>query len=319
MNRIGYGNNIVEDGLVFYLDTSNPQSYDGNSTYWKDISGNNYIGTLTNSPTYNNSNKGYFTFDGINETTNFGNILNIGLNDWTISCWFKINSYTSGIQGIFGKTSYRSYVGRYTFHIENGFLKFFFQPTNYSLYGVSTYVTPYKDNKWHNFIVTMDRDGFLIMYIDSIEIGKVDISSSKNINLTSSTDSLFVGSYASTTGQVPQYFFNGNISLALIYKKSLTPQEVLQNYNTTKNRYIENRQFVIFSTTEVDKINFSEVLETSIDTLRKSIDETKTFVKWEGNEPSFINELTTIEGKYTYEEMLVILSTDEWIINEIIE
>ena len=74
----------------------------------------------------------------------------------------------------------------------------------------------------------------------------------------------------------------------------------------------ETRQFAIFSTTEIDKVDFSLVCETSADTLRKSVDETKTFVKWDGEQPEFVSELTTLEGPYTYTEILEILSTPEW-------
>jgi hypothetical protein len=44
---------------------------------------------------------------------------------------------------------------------------------------------------------------------------------------------------------------------------------------------MENRQYMIFSLTEVDTIDFNEVLQTSAETLRKSNDGTKSFVKWE--------------------------------------
>jgi len=75
----------------------------------------------------------------------------------------------------------------------------------------------------------------------------------------------------------------------------------------------ENREFMIFNVSELNSINFDEVLETSSETVRKSVDETKTFVKWDGNEiPSSIQSLTTSEGPYTYEEILNILSTPEW-------
>jgi hypothetical protein len=75
----------------------------------------------------------------------------------------------------------------------------------------------------------------------------------------------------------------------------------------------ENREFMIFNVSELNTINFNEVLETSIDTVRKSVDETKTFVKWEGTEiPPSVELLTTKEGPYTYEEILIILSTEEW-------
>jgi hypothetical protein len=74
-----------------------------------------------------------------------------------------------------------------------------------------------------------------------------------------------------------------------------------------------NREFMIFNVSELDQIDFTQVLETSIDTVRKSVDETKTFVKWDGETiPSSIEALTTKEGPYTYEEILAILTTPEW-------
>jgi len=75
----------------------------------------------------------------------------------------------------------------------------------------------------------------------------------------------------------------------------------------------EQRQFMIFNVSELPLIDFSQVLETSIDTVRRSVDGTKTFVKWDGNTiPSSVDLLTTKEGPYTYEEILTILSGPEW-------
>ena len=74
----------------------------------------------------------------------------------------------------------------------------------------------------------------------------------------------------------------------------------------------EHREFMIFSVTELDQIDFTQVLETSIDTVRKSVDELKTFVKWDGAMPECVSNLTTKEGPYNYDEILQILSTPEW-------
>lgn len=74
----------------------------------------------------------------------------------------------------------------------------------------------------------------------------------------------------------------------------------------------EHRQYLIFPTAQLHKVDFTQVLETSQDTVRKSVDETKTFVKWEGQPPAFISELTDREGPYTHAEMLAILSTEQW-------
>lgn len=74
----------------------------------------------------------------------------------------------------------------------------------------------------------------------------------------------------------------------------------------------ENREFMIFNVSELPQINFTQVLETSADTVRKSVDGTKTFVKWDGAMPQCVIDLTTSEGPYTYEEILTILATLEW-------
>lgn len=82
----------------------------------------------------------------------------------------------------------------------------------------------------------------------------------------------------------------------------------------------ENRQFAIFSTTELNQIDFTEVLETSAETVRKSTDNSLTFVKWDTETPPpSVQALTTIEGYYTYDEMFNILSTPEWTSPELIE
>jgi hypothetical protein len=75
----------------------------------------------------------------------------------------------------------------------------------------------------------------------------------------------------------------------------------------------ENREFMIFNVSELPQIDFTQVLETSIDTVRKSVDQTKTFVKWDGTIiPDCVLDLLTKEGPYTYNEILTILSTPEW-------
>jgi len=74
----------------------------------------------------------------------------------------------------------------------------------------------------------------------------------------------------------------------------------------------ENREFMIFNVSELPLINFDEVLETSAETVRKSVDGTKTFVKWDNEIPLCVQSLTTKEGPYPYEEILNILLTPEW-------
>ncbi|MDB4396065.1 hypothetical protein N9Z65_00450 [bacterium] len=74
----------------------------------------------------------------------------------------------------------------------------------------------------------------------------------------------------------------------------------------------ESRSYLIFNVSEIDTIDFNLVLETSADTVRKSVDETLTFVKWEGSTPSFVSSLSATQGPYTHTEILSVLSTETW-------
>jgi len=102
------------------------------------------------------------------------------------------------------------------------------------------------------------------------------------------------------------------------------------------------RLFAIFSIDEINKIDFAFVLDTSPDTLRRSVDGSKTLVKWDVPEydptpheevdaeteeirlivperspqhPEFISQLTSLEGIYSHSEILDILNSPEWTID----
>ena len=89
----------------------------------------------------------------------------------------------------------------------------------------------------------------------------------------------------------------------------------------------DNRHYVIFDCTELGTIDFNQVEETSIDTVRKSLDESQTFVKYNfttyysGSSedpvlvetmPSSVAALTTKSQPYSYSEILTILSGPDW-------
>jgi hypothetical protein len=73
------------------------------------------------------------------------------------------------------------------------------------------------------------------------------------------------------------------------------------------------RKYVVFNVTEIEKIDFNEVFETSEETLRKSVDGELTFVKYEGIEtPSSVELLETKQGPFNHYEFLQILDTEVW-------
>jgi hypothetical protein len=72
------------------------------------------------------------------------------------------------------------------------------------------------------------------------------------------------------------------------------------------------KTYCIINSSDVSSVDFDQVLETSADTLRYSVDGTKTFVKYEGDQPSFLSGKT----EYTHAEILEVLATDEWTSDE---
>ena len=82
-------------------------------------------------------------------------------------------------------------------------------------------------------------------------------------------------------------------------------QLLIPPINLTK---IMSRQYVILNLDEIDSVDFDQVMETEASKVRKSVDKSKFFIKFEGDVPSFL------EGKtiYSHSEILAILATDEW-------
>ena len=75
----------------------------------------------------------------------------------------------------------------------------------------------------------------------------------------------------------------------------------------------DHRHWVIIPVTELDNVDFSQVCETSIDTVRKSVDGTETFVKWDVDDmPATVAALATKSETYTHAEILAILATEAW-------
>jgi hypothetical protein len=104
-------NSIVTDGLVFYVDAGNEDSYAGSGTTWTDLVGSNN-GTLTNGPTYDLGNGGSIDFDGSDDYAAFSSSATLvpGSDDYSIVFWAKYNgpaiTSSSVIEGIFQKGLY---------------------------------------------------------------------------------------------------------------------------------------------------------------------------------------------------------------------
>lgn len=64
---------IPSDGLVFFLDAGNTESYSGSGSSWYDLSGNGYHATLVNSPGFTANSGGGIVFNGSNQYATISN------------------------------------------------------------------------------------------------------------------------------------------------------------------------------------------------------------------------------------------------------
>ena len=73
-----------------------------------------------------------------------------------------------------------------------------------------------------------------------------------------------------------------------------------------------NRTYIIITLASYNANQLSELvtnaIQTSVDTLRKSVDGTKALLKWEGDTPEVFDGMTT----YSHSEIRTILRGNDW-------
>lgn len=210
---------VVLDGLVMHLDAGNPASYPGTGTTWTDLSGHGNNATLTNGPTFDSGNGGSIVFDGVNDyaptsTNNFP----LSYFPGTLSGWAKATSLSGVTSWIFAYGTAAQYQSRFIGRLGSTFYAGGYNDDiTYSSVPLDT---------WFNITVTWDGT-YASMYVNgSLVAGPT----AKSWNTVSNVS--YVG--AQTGGAE---FWVGNIAQVLVYNRSLSAGEVLQNYNAHKSRY----------------------------------------------------------------------------------
>jgi hypothetical protein len=213
-SKIVRGPNVVTDGLVFYLDAINPDSYPGSGTIWSDIT--EYSPDITTTATYSS---GYLKYELERSTIGTYSALQ-GDVDCTIECWWRPN--TGGIK----TTCCDSIFGRYDFR--------FFQINNslYTMIGFNNGTRYYQHpsfavsyDQWHH-AVGMRRNNTYIICIDGIQRYSTSYGTGDPLNNTTEPW------YVSQSGHP-----NVDISICKIYDRGITDVEILQNFNSQKSRF----------------------------------------------------------------------------------
>jgi hypothetical protein len=231
--------NIIDDGLVLYLDAGNSASYSGSGITWTDLSGNDNTGTLTNGPTYSSANGGSIVFDGVNDYVSFtSNCYNIPLNgtitELTIDVWvywnsFPLNSideivswWETGTQtysdGFLGVTCTANGGGTNT----NPMIRFGDDWANTG----SSFTASTDVNKWWN-IVAVKTSNNAYVYKNSI------LSATKGSSLSWGFNNVLNIGRQHGAGE----YINARIPNIKLYNRALSPQEIAQNFNALRSRY----------------------------------------------------------------------------------
>ena len=221
---------VISDGLVLYLDATNPRSYSGTGSTWTDLSGYGYNSTLVSSPTFINNKYGQLAFNGSTQyaTVPYTSTL-WNAQAFTLSVWAKkIGTGNAGVSAIMisKDTNYieHSYNGKTLASFRNS------ANTQFTVYGNTSAAY----NEWRHYVVTYDGTQGVLY-----ENGAVTGSTTLAMSVKSTTNPLNIGRWDEGS-----YNFNGCISGAMVYNRALSADEVLQNYNATKYKYILQENIV---------------------------------------------------------------------------
>ena len=219
-----YNPSAVRNGLLICVDPANISSYSGTGFTARGlVSG---IGaTLVNGIGFSSSNSGTFILDGTNDFIN-GDITSNDLSgDLSAEVWFNLSATAGDWVRVIGKGdgSNRSF----GFWYNTPGSVFLYQRYGASGNVGSVYGISIQTNTWYHVIVTSSGS------THKLYLNGVDVQTQTGAGpFFSSSSTLKVGH-----GEIHTYH-NGRIGLYRIYNRALTAQEVLQNYNATKKRYL---------------------------------------------------------------------------------
>jgi hypothetical protein len=207
---------IVTDGLVLYLDAGNTASYPGSGTTWTDLSGNGNNGTLVNGVGYNSDNLGSLVFDGVNDYVSLPSI-NTNSN-FTLNFWTKRTSNTNPT--LFSGNPASGYLQIRNGSSEISLVKSFV--AELGGFGSSTATTL---NLISNITITKSGTTF------SASVNG-DFKNTLTVTETFTTTAPTLG--INTSNSEP---YTGNIYQFLVYNRTLSQQEIQQNFNATRSRF----------------------------------------------------------------------------------
>ena len=235
------GPDIVTDGLIFSVDAANKKSYPGSGTTWYDLSGNGSTATLTNGPTFSSTKHGAIVFDGSNDyiQTNFVYSLPTITTNFTAGVWVNVPTNTSS-DGLTMISNYYSENGSTTIAPFNLAIRGGNASDAGKFYGYSKgdggsfhilYSTSRVDGGGWHYCVYSKNNNLYTVYVDGVS----ENTTTSVLGVTNITHGMTLGNL---NYYLNQGWLSGSIAHLTVHNKALSAAEILQNYNSTKNRFI---------------------------------------------------------------------------------
>ena len=247
--------NIVTEGLIGLYDAGNPESFGGDATQWRDISGSDlhlttFTGVASWAPTYGgaviSNGELHFRSDYLAEEYSWGTQGNY--SQLTVEMWYKSPSTTDRFHlWNFGGSSSE---GNLNMNINDSGAIWVYYEGNGTPYHVKGFSDgEFADNTVRHIVYTYDLNAFnrnspavlgdAHVYMNNVDIGKLANSGTQqfvNVNGATAGQGYF-SIFSGPSGTGYKMKIQSEIYKVAVYTKALTSAEVSQNYNALKYRF----------------------------------------------------------------------------------
>lgn len=225
---ISYNPKIVTNGLILNVDAANTKSYPGTGTSWTGLAGNKAVGAMT-SCTFSSANQGSIVFNGSSSRVYYPSnaAYSFGTGDFTLESFVTLNVATSNKpiaqNDAVGMSQNDKWWISYDATAPGLRLGRHFTATNaYCAWSPAS-------GTWYH-VAAVRSSNLMYFYIDGVSRSVTSQSAMSGVSF--SQNGLTIGSISTP------YYWNGNIANFRMYNKALTANEIIQNYNATKGRFI---------------------------------------------------------------------------------
>ena len=223
---LDHGPKIVTNGLVFSIDAADPNSYRSGSAFCYNTANLATSGSVSGSMGYNQSGIGAFSFPSNGSCIIFPENSALNTQTPTVEVWIKTNATTQN-----GFWFEKGNVNTQYSLFQEGVNIVWRQNLGGSSSQYTNSATFINTTEWSQVVGTFTT-GNRRTYINGIVRTSDAVSGSINTN----ANGMSIGIYGGFNGG-RGYSYNGNISVVRVYNRSLTPEEVLQNYNEQLSRF----------------------------------------------------------------------------------